>query len=282
MNKEIKKIRDLILKDKDILEFIEVNKITDNVIDNNLSILLQQKNNNDLGKACIGKNLCVMETEGMHTKLHYHNGRITQVLVPCPHTDHFNEDLLELMFFPVEFQNEELDQNRISRKEVYSKLAKYKKNPLNSKGLYIHGLFGTGKTFILLKTAQQLSRKGLSVIFAYYPDLVRHIKSSITTTGTEPIVRKLKNADILMLDDVGGENNTSYIRDEILGPVLQYRMVGNKPTFMTSNANIEMLREHLMETRDEVNRLKADRIIERIVFMMDVIELKDLNLRRGM
>lgn len=280
MNKQLIKIREMILKDKEILEFIETNNIPNEVIDNNLSIFLQQKYNNDLSKACKGQKTCAIEDDGIHTKLDYHNGRITLKHIPCPYIDHLNDELLDLMFFPDQFQDGELDETRINRKEVYKRLNIFMQDPLNNKGLYIHGPFGTGKTFILYKTAKQLSDKGFSVTFAYYPDLVRHIKSSITTTGTEPIVNKLKQVDVLMLDDVGGENNTSYIRDEILGPVLQYRMLGNKPTFMTSNADIKLLREHFRETKDSVDSLKADRIIERIEYMMDVVEIRDLNLRR--
>lgn len=280
MNKAEQLIKNIIMKDKEIVGFIKKHNLTDVDVNKNLSILYQQFQNNQKCKECMGNTPCTMDVEGMQTMLDYSNGRIKLVLIPCEHIDKINEDLLELMFFPNEYKGGDLFTDRMARSEVYKKLVEFKKDPLKSKGLYIHGAFGTGKTFMLLKTAETITKKGISVIFAYYPDLVRNIKASITTTGTEPIIKKLKNIDVLMLDDVGGENNTGFIRDEILAPILQYRMLGNKPTFMTSNINIDMLRKHFMETRDEVNHLKADRVIERIEFMMDVIEIKDTNLRR--
>ena len=281
MDNARKEIYDLVMSDAEIRKFIKDNHIKDELVNNNLSLFFEQKQNNDTCRSCMGKKPCLMDTQLMQTKLEYKNGRLNQMLVNCPHVDRINEELLQLMFFPKEYTDGDLYSDRISRKEVYSKVSKFTKDPLKNKGLYIHGAFGTGKTFILLKTAQQLTKQGLSVIFAYYPDLVRHIKSSISNNGVETIVNELKDVDVLMLDDIGGENNTSFIRDEVLGPVLQYRMLGNKPTCMTSNASIEMLRNHFMETKDEVDRLKADRIIERIVYMTEVIELKDSNLRRS-
>ena len=148
------------------------------------------------------------------------------------------------------------------------------------KGLYIHGPFGTGKTFILMRMAKELAKKNHKIIFAYYPDLVRHIKQLISTNGVEAMVQKLKKIEILILDDVGGETNSAFIRDEILTPILQYRMEAKKPVFMTSNFNFDELRTHFMETRDEKDMVKSDRIMERIRFMMRDIELLGPNMRK--
>jgi primosomal protein DnaI len=280
MEKARKTIREIILKDKSIKDFIKNNKIPEDIVEKNLSLLYSHKVTNDTCLSCLGKKNCEVDPDLLQSELEYKNGMISRSFSKCQHNEHINDDLLELMFFPKNYIDGDLFTDRIGRKGVYLKLGDITRGN-NNKGLYIHGLFGTGKTFILLKTAQQLSKKGNTVIFAYYPDLVRHVKSCITDNKIEPIVNKLKNVDVLMLDDIGGENNTSFIRDEILGPILQYRMLGNKLTFMTSNANIDMLRTHFMETKDNVDRLKADRIIERIVFMMDVVEIKDINLRRS-
>ena len=83
-----------------------------------------------------------------------------------------------------------------------------------------------------------------------------------------------------MLDDIGGENNTSYIRDEILGPILQYRMVAKKPVFFTSNFSIEDLRKHLKETKEGIDDIKGDRIVERIRQLTSETYLAGENLRQ--
>ena len=51
------------------------------------------------------------------------------------------------------------------------------------------------------------------------------------------------------------------------------------PTFFTSNLNIEELEDHLAETKNKVDILKAQRIIERVKFLSDDIELISKNRR---
>ncbi len=41
--------------------------------------------------------------------------------------------------------------------------------------------------------------------------------------------------NILMLDDIGAEEITPWARDEVIGPLLHYRMVQELPTFFSSN-----------------------------------------------
>src|SRR5690554_1095373 len=234
MDKILDNLTDEIMADKAIRKFCKDNNISDEVFVKNITFLYQQKLANDICNACLGKKPCKMDVFEMQSVLEYHHGNISRRYIPCTYLEHVNEDLLEMMFFPETYMDGKLYDTE-ARREVLVAIGEYLKDPKTNKGLFIHGSFGTGKTFILLKLARQLIKLKLKVVFAYYPDLVRHIKSSITNNKVESIVNKLKETDILILDDIGGENNTAFIRDEVLGPLLQYRMLGNKPTFMTSN-----------------------------------------------
>jgi primosomal protein DnaI len=127
--------------------------------------------------------------------------------------------------------------------------------------------------------ANKFAENGKKVVFAYYPDLIRQIKSSISTGGLESTVDILKEADVLFLDDFGGETTTAFIRDEVLGAVLQDRMENKKLTFMTSNLDPAMLHNHLAETSKDVDELKASRIEERIRVLMEFVEINDIDYR---
>lgn len=281
MEDVLKKIKSELSKDPEIVSFVREHEITSEVVDRNLSILYQQKQANDICRNCMGKKTCAMEAYLWKPELEFHHGNINQRLRRCPYVDTFNEDLLEMLFVPDDYQSGKVDGTK-ERMEVLSEIKRFVENPTKAKGLYIHGQFGTGKTYILLHLAQELTKMGLRVVFAYYPDLVRHVKASIATNAVEPLVVKLKEADVLMLDDIGGENNTSFVRDEVLGPILQYRMLGNKPTFMTSNLGLNELRLHFTETRDGVDKIKSDRIIERISFLMKEVQLTGKNYRQNL
>lgn len=38
--------------------------------------------------------------------------------------------------------------------------------------------------------------------------------------------------DVLLIDDIGAENNSPWSRDEVLGTILQYRMDSDLTTFL--------------------------------------------------
>lgn len=42
----------------------------------------------------------------------------------------------------------------------------------------------------------------------------------------------VKKSDLLLIDDIGAENISAWSRDEILGPIIQYRMDEKLPTFL--------------------------------------------------
>ena len=83
----------------------------------------------------------------------------------------------------------------------------------------------------------------------------------------------------MLLDDIGAEAESNWSRDEILGPILQYRMDQNIPTFFTSNLSLKELEEVLAITNSGVDKVKARRIIERIKQLTNSLELISKNRR---
>ena len=59
-----------------------------------------------------------------------------------------------------------------------------------------------------------------------------------------------------MLDDIGAEEVTPWVRDEVIGPLLHYRMVHELPTFFSSNFDYSELEHHLAMTRDGEEKTK--------------------------
>ena len=133
-----------------------------------------------------------------------------------------------------------------------------------SKGLYICGKYGSGKTYFLSALANELAQKNVKSIIVFMPDLSRNLKNAMAENLLESRVNLLKNVDILMLDDLGGEMITSWLRDEIIAPVIQYRMINNKPIYISSNLDYNLLREHFASIKDDVDNIKSNRILERI------------------
>ena len=78
------------------------------------------------------------------------------------------------------------------------------------------------------------------------------------------MISKLKSAEILMLDDIGGESYSAWVRDEILGPILQHRLLDDMPTFFSSNASIKELGKYFQNSDSNMEKMKAFRILTRI------------------
>jgi len=280
VNKFKNLIKDL-TKDEEVNKFITEFKLTEEDLINFYGPLSMQVNNNKICNKCLGKIPCTMHEIGMKSYLEYYNNRVQIVNRSCPYYEQHQRSKLEMLYFPEQMsEDKELITNpnrAVLTKEMIRFQKEYKKGSF-VKGIYVHGPFGNGKTFMLLKLAKTMAKKH-RVVIVYYPDLVRKLKTSFGDVKFEYTINTLKKADILFFDDVGAENTTPFIRDEVLGTILQYRMFSNLPTFMTSNLSLEMLRTHLQETSSDVNHMAGDRLIERIRYMMNEVELIDKNYR---
>lgn len=145
-----------------------------------------------------------------------------------------------------------------------------------SKGLYLHGNFGCGKTYLISAIFNELAKQGYKTSIIFYPEFVRQAFYNDFKDKFDII----KKVDLLLIDDIGAENLTAYNRDEILCPLLQYRMDNELTTFFTSNLTIEDLRMHLSSSKQGIEEVKAGRIISRIEQLTKDIELISKNLRK--
>ncbi len=143
------------------------------------------------------------------------------------------------------------------------------------RGMYIYGSYGTGKSYLLSAIAQDLANRGITVLFVYMPDLTRSLKQGMNEGNLEQRINRLKQADVLMMDDFGGENISGWFRDEILIPVLQYRLSAKLPVFMSSNYTHLQILNMMTLTKDEAGRSKAGRLIQRLKDLMTYIRLTE-------
>lgn len=107
------------------------------------------------------------------------------------------------------------------------------------------------------------------------------MKQSIQKDTVGEKLDTVKKAPILMLDDIGADSMSSWVRDDILGVILQYRMQEQLPTFFSSNFDmLQLENEHLRVTqRGEDEPLKAKRIMERVRFLAKEINMIGKNRR---
>lgn len=170
------------------------------------------------------------------------------------------------------------DKNRIEIiKAIKNFINEYKKGT-NPKGIYLHGSFGSGKTYLISALFNELAKSGTTSVIIHTPELLRSLKDSFSTDYSEKFYL-LKHTPLLLLDDIGAEYLTAWGRDEVIEPILQYRMDEGLPTFFTSNFTILELEKHFTTVSNSIDKVKARRIIERIKQLSVEVELISKNLR---
>ncbi len=146
------------------------------------------------------------------------------------------------------------------------------KNGNQTKGLYVAGNFQIGKTYALASIANLLAENGIDSLLIYLPDMIRELKSLLNSGEFEDKINLLKSVDVLMLDDIGAEMPSAWVRDEILCPILNYRLQEGLPVFFSSNYTINGLRDFYTRIDNSANN--ADRLIARIKNVSVFIEME--------
>src|SRR5699024_8736643 len=129
----------------------------------------------------------------------------------------------------------------------------------------------------------ELAENGFPSTIMHFPSFAVEMKQAIGTNSTGEKLEMIKRAPILMLDDIGADSMSSWIRDDVLGVLLQYRMQEQLPTFFSSNFTMDQLeQEHLRITqRGEDEPLKAKRLMERVRYLAEEVRMSGENRRHS-
>ena len=284
--KERKFINEM-LQDKSIQNFINEHEIDKIEFDRYITIFMAYYTKKGLCEGCTGLSECKQSRNGLYPVLEKDGTYIDIDYQECEYLEKNNLKkginphihLYSTSFMDLEGNLDIKPERAEALKFIKEFMNTYEENP-HQKGLYLYGTYGCGKSYILSFLANQLGLKGIDVAYVYYPDFVRKVKGMIKEGGINELVDELKKMPVLFLDDFGGESNTEFIRDEVLLPILQYRMVNKKPIFISSNLNDKEIIEHLCESTKEVDHVKAVRVFERIKTLVAFLELKGSNYRQ--
>lgn len=264
-----------LFEDPILSNFFIDNDLNNEIIEDNLPKLLNFKTEKDNCLECEGLIHCKQDNVGLKPTIVAEDETIKIFYKECNFSldkkiKENKKQLINAMYMPEMVLKADLDDYRNdtkNRMEIYRYIMKFL-NFLDRgevmKGMYLTGKYQEGKTYTLAALARELTKRNYSVILAYYPDLSREVKSKISGGGLELLIHKLKVVDVLMLDDIGGEAQSSWVRDEVLGPVLQHRLLDNKPTFFSSNVKRNDLPTYMLANKQEAEEMKAYRIFARI------------------
>lgn len=148
----------------------------------------------------------------------------------------------------------------------------------SERGLYYHGGFGTGKTFLATLLGKEWLLRGKSVIFGDVPKLLDDIKRTFNDPAQnyQDQLDKYGKCDLLIMDDLGTGYMTAW-NVGILYQIINERYNGRKPLIITSNYSPAGLSAKISKHDD----VAGGRIVSRLKEMCVLSNMGNKDRRRG-
>lgn len=101
--------------------------------------------------------------------------------------------------------------------------------------------YGSGKTHLAAAAANEVARRGDSVLFVMAPDLLDHLRATFDPrvgVRLDKRFAEVKNAPLLVLDDLGTESATAWAREKLY-QLFNHRYSAALPTIITTATPVD-------------------------------------------
>lgn len=178
----------------------------------------------------------------------------------------YSFDSFLLDYYPIEYNGQKC---REMMTQVYNYCNNYAQNfSLNSKSIFMLGLTGVGKTHLSLSIAKTVIAKGFNVAYDSIVNYLRVIEKEHFGKSDTDTLQLLLDTDLLILDDLGAEFESSFYVSVIYN-IINTRLNYGKPTIISSNL-----------TPAELQKRYDDRIVSRLLAMYDYLKFTGNDIRQ--
>ena len=108
--------------------------------------------------------------------------------------------------------------------------------PVSFNPIYLHGCSGTGKTHLLMATAQALRARGLKVIYVRAETFTEHVVTAIRAAEMSMFRNAYRNIDVLIVDDVHVFSRKSATQEELFHTFNTLHL-GGKQIILSANCS---------------------------------------------
>lgn len=151
-----------------------------------------------------------------------------------------------------------------------------------SKGMWLHGSFGIGKTYLMGAMATELNKRKVGVNFISANQLVNDLYETMRKNSLDNSVQKqldyLSKSEVLIIDDLGTEKMTRNNFVDVFYHILKYRGEHNKPTFITSNFTKDQYYQHANNS-GVLDRIEIARFKEQVDVLTEEVQMRGENRR---
>lgn len=278
---------DIIKNDEYLNNFIKKHNLSDSFVNAHINKFMEVLESRNKCLNCKGLYVCSQKSIGERLDFRYEE-ILLQEIEYCDYlkqakaidklvNNYVYSDIPEV-FNTIDINTIELFD--INQKQLCAKLLNILNN--NSKGIYISGDLGVGKTYECIALANALVRKGEKVAFVKCANFINEMRKLVMNDqeAYNNYFSKIKTVKYLFLDDIGAESVSSFSRDDILFEILDYRMENKLCTVFTSNLNKkDLVKHYTFDKNDNSNLMKARRLVERIDILTDDFVLDGENKR---
>lgn len=258
----------------EVVQGLEVQDLHLNILE--IEKVIEEKVN---CKKCESLETCCNEIDGHYFHLSVLNNSLVEEYVMCDKKKSL--DYLKNIYLYGRDVESFSESKKVFPDKNRTEVVKYIQTLLDvgklGKGIYLHGSFGTGKSFLMDTLIKKLAKQGYRCGSVYFPELLVNIRGSYSyNSDSDDILNQIKNLDVLVIDDIGSEKMTAWSRDEVLGTIVQYRMDHKLFTCFTSNYNYGQLLKHYSADGQITN---ATRVLDRIKVLTMEFMIKGKNYR---
>jgi DNA replication protein DnaC len=130
------------------------------------------------------------------------------------------------------------------------------------RGLWFMGPNGTGKTTLAMLVTKAALKSGRTAARYTLPDLLRQIRKTFETGSHVDLFDQLTAVDLLHLDDIGAEQSTAWVLEELYS-IVNARYEEKRSIIITTN----------ILDRDTLCRQITERTVSRLTGMCDELPL---------
>lgn len=135
------------------------------------------------------------------------------------------------------YQGEETKEYKIAKNFV----KEYDEMKKENVGLLFYGTVGTGKTYLSCAIANALiEKREVSVKIRNFAEIINELQNGGFNLDKNEYINNLVKTEVLILDDLGIERDTSYAREQVYN-IINNRYLQAKPTIITTNLPYENL-----------------------------------------
>ncbi len=105
----------------------------------------------------------------------------------------------------------------------------------------------SGKTHLAAAIANRRQEQGDNVIFITTPDLLDYLRMTFSPNATTTFDRRfqiVRNAGLLVLDDLGTESASAWAREKLF-QIIDYRYVARLPTVITTSKTLQEIEDRI-------------------------------------